>query len=225
MRTGIVAAAVLGLVIALSPQLARAEMDLRIALSVVGGTARAGVGPCRGDMHCVVALPDDTLVIRIDADVGPGVALSIASQSFAYDPDAAILDEFASTEEASAEVYGELLTPIGVPGIDIREEEPGFAAGWEMQTLRRGGVSGPAKIMVGTAAFTLTGLPTTFDVAAGVGVPGGTLVGDGEFYDVSDEVAYDVIRVVPEPGAAAVAGAALATLAALARRRRAVGCR
>lgn len=192
--------------------------DVAMRLTVVGGTAVVGGGDCDGDQLCVSGMAGDTVQVRIDAYVGPNDAVTFTGPAFVYDPSVAALDVENSSEEPFNFVNGVLMNPIGAPGLDIQELESGFATGWEQQTLTVGGAPGEATFPIGVAAFTLLGGNTTLSMAAAIGQPGGTVVGDGAFADITDMVMLDELRILPEPGTALATFAVLGTLGVIRRR-------
>jgi len=201
----------LGLALTLS---APAAAVIRIGLVQVGGTFDPLVG----------GNPGDTLVLSITYSMDPGDTATLIDPALVWNGSVQSFNAAGSTETGFAAWSGGTvaLNPIAVG--DITEAgHPGLADGWEKATTISGGATTPcvfgACTSLGTAAFVLTGSAVVIGIGA-VGMPFGTVVGDGNFNDItSDPTKVQLGYFVPEPTTAGLLGLGLLALAAARRHR------
>ena len=160
-------------------------------------------------------VPSDIITFNISVTVNAGEGITLADPAI----DMMGASYVGGTEQAYAFVNGVLMTPIGGAGADLGLIGPNTVAGWESQTLTVGGAPGPATFVIGQAQFHVgsTNVWLTMDTA--IGIPFGTVVGDGNFADVSAVSTYGNYHVVPEPTTAGLMTLGLIGLVVAGRRR------
>jgi hypothetical protein len=184
-----------------------------IGLVQVGGTYSASVG----------IQPGDTLVLSITYSLQPGDAVTLIDPAIVWNPPMATFHPELSTETGFASWSGGAVSFSPVATGDLSEPIPGLAHSWEKSNLTPGGITSPcvfgACTSMGTAYFVLSGISGTFAIGA-VGMPYGTVVGDGTFVDIAGISNLGTFTVIPEPTTAALLGLGLLGLTAIGRRRR-----
>jgi hypothetical protein len=162
--------------------------------------------------------PSDVISFNIEVTLLGGEATTLV------DPAIGLIGAsfVGGTEAAYNFVGGVLLTPIGSPNTDIGTINGGLAAaGWEGSTLTPGGAPGPAVFVLGTAVFHVnsTTVALEFDAPTALGVPFGTVIGDGAFMEIQNSVSYGNFYSVPEPTTAGLMILGVVGLAVAGRRR------
>jgi hypothetical protein len=187
-----------------------------IGLVQVGGTYSAAVG----------AQAADTLVLSLTYGLQPGDAVTVLDPGVVWDGAVASFDAASSTRTPDSywgpdppRALGSIVEPPPVP----HQVEPGRASGWGKGSLLAGGITSPcvwgACTSLGTAAFVLSGSSGVVAIGA-VGLPEGTVIGDGTFVDIAASSFLGTFTIIPEPAAASLLGLGLIGLAVAGRCRR-----
>jgi hypothetical protein len=192
---------------------ASAGATVSIGLVQAGGTYSASVGASAGD----------TLVLSITYSLQPGDAVTLLDPGVVWDGAVASFDAENSTRTPD-EYWGP--NPIPLDIIDPegpRQIAPNRATGWAKGTTTPGGMTTPCVFgsctSLGTAAFVLSGSSGVVAIGA-VGLPGGTVIGDGTFVDIAGISFLGTFTIVPQPATASLLGLGLLGLAAARRFRR-----
>jgi hypothetical protein len=187
-----------------------------VGLVQVGGTYNASLG----------AAPGDTLVLNVTYGLQPGDFVTIVDPAIVFDGSVSSFNIPGSTETGFAAWSGGAvaLNPVTPPGFVL--VTPTQADGWEKGTILAGGATVPCVAgdctSLGTAAFVLSGSAGTISIGA-VGLPFGTVIGDGTFMDIAGNpalVSLGTFPIIPEPTTASLLGLGLLGLAAAGRRRK-----
>jgi hypothetical protein len=198
---------------------------LALTLSTpAGAVVSIGLVQVDGTYDGSSANPGDTLVLNITYALQPGDAVTLLDPAIVWNVPMATFHPELSTETGPA-YCGPGPDPCFEPILtgDIWEPVPGLADGWEKGTTIAGGGTSPcvfgACTSLGTAYFVLSGSSGTFAIGA-VGLPYGTVIGDGTFVDIAGISNLGTFTVIPEPTTASLLGLALLGLTAAHRRRR-----
>ena len=199
-------------------------VSLALTLSTsAGAVISIGLVQVGGTYDGVTANPGDTLVLNITYALEPGDATTLVDPGIVFNGAVTSFDAAGSTETAFAAWSGGAVALNPIATGDIALVTPNLANGWEKGTTIAGGGSSPcvfgACTSLGTAAFVLSGTSGFIDVG-GVGQPGGTVIGDGVFDDITGQVYLPGFTIIPEPTTASLLGLALLGLAAAHRRRK-----
>jgi hypothetical protein len=182
-----------------------------IGLVQVGGTYSATVGPQAGD----------TLVLNITYGLQPGDAVTLVDAGLVWDSSVTSFTGGTETAFAAWSAGAVALNPIATG--DIGLVTPTQADGWEKATTLGGGGSSPcvfgACTSLGTASFVLSGNGGSISIGA-VGVPFGTVIGDGTFQDITASSSLGTFTMIPEPTTASLLGLGLLGLTVAGRRRK-----
>ena len=190
---------------------------ISVGLVQVGGTYSASVGAQAGD----------TLVLNITYGLEPGDAFTLVDPAPVWDGAVASFDAVGSTETAFAAWSGGAVALNPIATGDIALVASNYANGWEKGTTIAGGGSSPcvfgACTSLGTAAFVLSGTSGSVWIGA-VGLPGGTVIGDGTFQAVCIDglpgcANLGSFTIVPEPTTAGLLGLGIIGLTAAGCRR------
>jgi hypothetical protein len=198
---------VLGLVLTISTPVGAV---VSVGLVQVGGTYSATVGASAGD----------TLVLEITYSLGPGDAVTLIDPAVVWDDAVSSYDAAGSTETGAAFfTNGDVVFNPIVTGDDLLYPPPpgteNLANGWEKQSNFAGAATNPcvsgACSSMGTAAFVLSGAGGVISIG-GVGLPGGTLIGDADYQDATGLASLGTfaipgpttVNATPEPSAALV---------------------
>jgi hypothetical protein len=175
-----------------------------------------------GTFDGIYANPGDTLVLSITYSLQPGDAVTLVDPALVFDGFVSSFDAAGSTETPFAAWSGGTVALNPIATGDIALVTPNMANGWEKGTTIAGGGSSPcvfgACTSLGTASFVLSGMAGTIMVG-GVGQPGGTVIGDGNFQDIAGSSNLGTFLVIPEPTTASLLGLGLLGLTAVGRRR------
>jgi hypothetical protein len=201
---------VVGLALTVS---ASAGAVVSIGLVQVGGTYSAAVG----------AQAADTLVLSLTYSLQPGDFVTILDPAITWNVPMATFHPELSTETGFGAWSGGAVSLEPITIDDLWEPVPGLADGWEKVTTIAGGGSSPcvfgACTSLGTAYFVLSGIGGNFAIGA-VGLPYGTVIGDGTFADITGISNLGTFTIIPEPAAASLLGLGLIGLAVAVRCRR-----
>jgi len=188
---------------------------ISVGLVQIGGTYSATVG----------GSPGNTLELNITYSLQPGDTVTLIDPALVFDPAVfELIPEFSTeTGFAAWSAGGVALNPIATG--DIALVTPGLANGWEKGTTIAGGGSSPCVFgscaSLGTASFLfLTSASGETIAVGGVGQPGGTVIGDGSFVDITHLANLGTFTVIPEPTTASLLSLALLGLTAAHRRRK-----
>jgi len=187
-----------------------------------GATISIGLVQVGGTYDGISANPGDTLTLRITYSLGAGDATTLVDPALVWNGSVQSFTGGTETGFAAWSGGAVALNPIATG--DITEAgHPGLADGWEKATTIMGGGTSPcvfgACTSLGTATFVLTGAPGVIAVGA-VGMPFGTVIGDGGFNDITAVSNLGTFTIVPEPTTASLLGLGLLGLTVAGRRRR-----
>jgi len=205
---------------------------LALTLSTsAGAVVSIGLVQVGGTYDGILANPGDTLVLDITYGLQFGVGVVLIDAGIVFDGSVSTFDAAGSTETGVAYWNGGEL-PVGpVATGDIGLVTPYLADGWEKAATGGVGLTyewfGPPCVFgactsMGTAAFVLSGQSGVIAIG-GVGLPGGTVVGDGTFVNIAGNpalVSLGAFTIIPEPTTASLLGLGLLGLAAAGRRRK-----
>jgi len=162
-------------------------------------------------------------VLQIGYSLQPGDAVTLLDPAVVWNVPMATFYPDLSTETGSAIWSGGAVSADPIATGDLWEPVPGLADGWEKAALVAGGWTTPcvwgACSSMGTAYFVLSGIGGTFAIGA-VGLPYGTVIGDGTFVDIAPISNLGAFTIIPEPTAASLLGLGLIGLAVAGRCRR-----
>jgi hypothetical protein len=184
-----------------------------------GAVVSIGLVQVGGTFDGVSVNPGDTLVLEITYALQPGDAVTLIDPALVWDGSVTSFTGGTETGLAAWSGGAVALSPIATGDIGLVTARQ--ADGWEKSTTLAGGASSPcvfgACTSLGTASFVLSGAAGTIQIGA-VGLPFGTVIGDGTFQDIT--MGSNLGTFIPEPATANLLGLALLGLTALRRRKR-----
>jgi len=180
-----------------------------------------------GTYDGISAVAGDTLVLDIRYSLEPGDSVTLIAPAIVFKGWQVSFDAAGSTETGFAAWSGGLVALNPVATGDIGLVTPTLANGWEKSTATAGGASSPCVFgscsSLGTAAFVLTSNYSDVISIGGIGQPGGTVILDGTFQDITSISNLGTFIVVgmwiPEPTTASLLALGLVGIAAVRRRR------
>jgi hypothetical protein len=187
-----------------------------------GAIVSIGLVQVGGTYDGILANPGDTLVLDITYAFQVGDTITLIDPAIGFDGAVSSFNAAGSTETGIA-CWGAWCLEPGDDDIGLLPGYPSYAGGWEKGNLSGGGAVGPctfgACTSMGTAAFVLSGQSGEIRVG-GIGLPGGTVIADGTFVDITGISNLGTFTVFPEPTTASLLGLGLLGLAAARRRRK-----
>ena len=202
---------------------------LGLALTIgtpAGAIVSIGLVQVGGTYDGILAHPGDTLVLDITYAFQASDTITLIDPAIGFDGAVSSFDAAGSTETGIACWGSWCLEPGEIGDIGLLPGYPSYAGGWEKGNLSVGG-PGPvctfgACTSMGTAAFVLSGQSGEIGVG-GIGLPGGTVIGDGTFQNIASNsalVSLGSFTIIPEPTTASLLGLGLLGLTAARRRRK-----
>jgi hypothetical protein len=186
-----------------------------------GAVVSIGLVQVGGTYDGVSANAGDTLVLNITYGLQPGDAVTLVDPALVWNGSVTSFTGGTETAFAAWSAGGVALNPIATG--DIGLVTPQQADGWEKATTLGGGATSPcvfgACTSLGTASFVLSGNSGVISVGA-VGLPFGTVIGDGAFQDITLLSNLGSFTIIPEPTTASLLGLGLLGLTVAGRRRK-----
>jgi hypothetical protein len=202
-------------------------LTVGLALTVstsAGAVVSIGLVQVGGTYDGILANPGDTLILDIAYAFQAGDTISLIDPAIAFDGAVSSFNAAGSTETGVACWGAWCIGPQEIwIDISLVPGNPNLADGWEKAITGASGASCPgpsdACYSMGTAAFVLSGQSGELRIG-GVGLPGGTVIADGTFVDITGISNLGTFTIIPEPTTASLLGLGLFGLTAARRRRK-----